>query len=153
MKTYPVEFRERVIALTAQGMDGAEIAKVLGVSGSWVNSIKRLHRAGLPLAPKSRANKRLSLAKRQGDAIRARIAEHPGTTLDDLKRDLNLNASIANIWYAIQALGLSLKKKRSGRPSGTGPMSRSPGRRGESFRRASIPAASSSSTRPSARRP
>jgi transposase len=111
MKTYPVEFRERVIALTAQGMTGAEIAKVLGVSGSWVNSIKRLHRAGRPLTPTSRANKRLSLAKRHGDAIRARIAEHPGTTLEDLQRDLNLDSSIANIWYAIRDLGLSLKKK------------------------------------------
>lgn len=111
MMMYPVEFRERVIALTAQGMNGAEIAKVLGTSGSWVNAIKRLHRAGRPLAPRSRANKRLSLAQRQGAAIRARIAEHPGTTLEDLKRDLNLNASIANIWYALRALGLSLKKK------------------------------------------
>jgi transposase len=153
MKTYPVEFRERVIALTAQGMPGAEIAKVLGVSGSWVNSIKRLHSAGRPLTPKSRANHRLSLAKRHGDAIRARIAEHPGTTLEDLRRDLNLDSSIATIWYAIRDLGLSLKKKRSGRPSGTGPMSRSPGRRGGSCRPASIPIASSSWTRPSARRP
>ena len=153
MKTYPVEFRERVIALTSQGLSGAEIARVLGVSGSWVNSIKRLHRAGRPLTPKSRANKRLSLAKRHGDAIRARIAEHPGTTLEDLQRDLDLDASIANIWYAIRDLGLSLKKKRSGRPSGTVPMSPSPGRRGESSRRASIPSVSSSSTKPSARQP
>jgi transposase len=153
MKTYPVEFRERVIALTAQGMTGGEIARVLGVSGSWVNSIKRLHSAGRPLTPKSRANQRLSLAKRHGDAIRARIAEHPGTTLEDLQRDLGLDSSIANIWYAIRDLGLSLKKKRSGRPSGIGPMSRSPGRRGGSSRPASIPSASSSSTRPSVRRP
>jgi len=122
-KTLPVEYRERVIALTEEGLSGPEIAEVLGVSASWVNSIKRLHRAGRPLAPKSRANRRRSLARRAGDAIRARIAEHPGTTLEDLKRDLKLNASIANIWYAVRALGLSLKKKRFGRPSGTGPMS------------------------------
>ena len=123
MKTLPVEYRERVIALTEEGLSGPEIAEVLGVSASWVNSIKRLHRAGRPLAPKSRANRRRSLAQRAGDAIRARIAEHPGTTLEDLKRDLKLNASIANIWYAVRALGLRLKKKHSGRPSGTGPTS------------------------------
>src|SRR5262249_15809904 len=57
---------------------------------------------------------RQSLARRHGDAIRARIAEHAGTTLEDLKRDLNLDASIANIWYAVQALGLSLKKNAPG---------------------------------------
>ena len=152
MKTYPVEYRQRVIDLTDDGMSSPEIAEALGVSGSWVNSIKRLHRAGRPLAPKSRANKRQSLAKRRGDAIRARIAEHPGTTLEDLKRDLNLDASIANIWYAVRALGLSLKKKRSGQPSGTGPTSPPDGPRGRSSRPASTRAASSSSTKPSARR-
>ena len=65
MKTLPVEYRERVIALTEEGLTGPEIAEVLGVSASWVNSIKRLHRAGRPLAPKSRANKRRSLAQRE----------------------------------------------------------------------------------------
>src|SRR6478735_8223777 len=100
MKTYPVEYRERVIALTEEGLTSTEVAEALGVSGSWVNSIKRLHRAGRPLAPKSRANERRSLAKRDGERIQARIAEHPGGTLEDLKRDLNLNASIANIGYA-----------------------------------------------------
>ena len=152
MKTYPVEYRERVIALTEEGQSSTEIAEVLWVSGSWVNSIKRLDRAWRPLAPKSRANNRQSLAKRQGDAIRARIAEHPGTTLEDLKRDLKLDASIANIWYAVRALGLSLKKKRSGRPSGTGPTSRPSGPPGGSSRPGSTRTASSSSTKPSARR-
>jgi transposase len=152
MKTYPVEYRQRVIALTEAGMATAEIAEALGVSGSWVNAIKRLHRAGRPLAPQSRANQRQSLAKRRGDAIRARVAEHPGTTLEDLKRDLTLDDSIANIWYALRQLGLSLKKKHSGRPSETGPTSRPSGPRGGSSRPGSTPAASSSSTKPSARR-
>ena len=152
MKTYPVEYRQRVVDLTDEGLSGAEIAEALGVSGSWVNSIKRLHRAGRPLAPKSRANKRQSLAKRKGDAIRARVAEHPGTTLEDLKRDLKLDASIASIWYALRELGLSLKKKRSGRPSGTGPTSPPGGLRGGSSRPGSTRTGSSSSMKPSARR-
>jgi transposase len=153
MKTYPVEYRQRVIDLTDEGLSTPEIAEALGVTGSWVNSIKRLHRAGRPLAPKSRANKRQSLAKRAGDKIRARVAEHPGTTLDDLKRDLNLDAALATIWYALRELGLSLKKKRSGRPSGTGPTSPSGGPRGGSSRPGSTRTASCSSTKPSARRP
>jgi len=152
MKTYPLKYRERVIALTEEGMSSVEIAEVLNVSASWVNSIKRLQRAGRPLEPKSQANKRQSLAKREGDAIRARIAEHPGSTLEDLKRDLDLNASIANIWNAVQQLGLSLKKKHSGRPSGIGPTSRPNGPRGGSSRPGSTRTASSSSTKPSARR-
>jgi transposase len=152
MRSYPVEFRQRVIALSQQGMKSVEIAKVLGVTGSWVNSIKRLHAAGKPLEPKSRANKRKSLAQREGDRLRARVAEHPGTTLEDLKRELNLDDSITNIWYALQALGLSLKKKRSGPANVTGPTSLKNEPSGKSSKPGSTRDASSSSTKPSAPR-
>ena len=115
MKPYPVEFRCRVIALTAAGMKSPEIARVLGVSGSWVTSIRRLHEAGRPLEPKSSANHRRSLAQREGERLRAQVAAHPGTTLEDLKRDLHLPDTTVNIWYALRALGLSLKKNDSRR--------------------------------------
>jgi transposase len=119
MKTYPVEFRYRVVALTQQGMKSPQIAQVLGVSGSWVTSIRRLHESGRPLEPKSRANHRTPLAQREQERLRARVAEHPGTTLEDLKRDLNLKDSISNIWHALRALGLSLKKNDSRRRTGS----------------------------------
>ena len=91
MKTLPVEFRYRVIALTEDGLTSSEIAALLGVSAAWVRSIKALHTAGQSLEPKSRANKRRSLAEREGERIRAQIKIKPGTTLEDLKRDLNLS--------------------------------------------------------------
>ena len=150
MMTYPVEFRFRVIALAEEGMSSVEIAEVLGVSSSWVDSIKRLHASGQPLEPKSRANKRLSLAEREGDRLRARVAEHPGTTLEDLKRDLNLTTSLSNIWYALQSLGLSLKKKHSTLPNEIGPTSSCSGPPGKLSKLGSIPTASSFSTKPSA---
>ena len=121
MESYPVEYRQRVIALTAEGMKSGKIAALLGVTASWVRSIKRLHRSGQPLEPKSRANRRRSLAQREGERLRARVTEHPGTTLEDLKRDLGLTASITNIWNALHELGLSLKKnapRRRTKPSG-----------------------------------
>ncbi|QDU20963.1 hypothetical protein ETAA1_62530 [Urbifossiella limnaea] len=151
MKTLPVEYRLRVVQLTEEGASTAEVVEALGVSPSWVRSIKALHRAGEPLAPKSKANHRRSLADREGDRIRARVREKPGTTLADLRRDLGLTTSIANLWNALRALGLSLKKSRSGRPSGTGPMSSPPGPSGRSPPPASTPAGSSSSTRRSGR--
>jgi transposase len=117
MKSYPVLYRERVIALTYDGMTTSEIAEVLDVSGAWVRSIKKLHRTGNSLEPKSRANKRQSLAEREGQRIRAQIDAKPSTTLEDLKRDLNLNTSISNLWKALHDLKLSLKKKRSTLPS------------------------------------
>ena len=75
MKTLPAEFRHRVIALTEDGMTTSEIAEVLGVSGAWVRSIKALHKSGASIEPKSRANKRTTLAEREGDRIRAHIAQ------------------------------------------------------------------------------
>lgn len=119
MRTLPVEYRERVVALADEGRSSVEIAETLGTSSSWVDSIKRLHQSGQPLQPKSRANKRQSLATREGDRIRARVAEYPGTTLEDLKRDLSLKDSIVNIWYALQTLGLSLKKNDPGQRTRT----------------------------------
>ena len=150
MKALPAEFRHRVIALTDDGMTTGEIAKVLGVSGAWVRSIKALHRSGASLEPKSRANKRRSLAKREGERIRAQVRAKPGTTLEDLKRDLRLDTSISNLWIALQDLKIRLKKKRSTPPSETGPTSPPTAPSGGSSRPASTRAASSSSTRPSA---
>ena len=119
MKTLPVEFRQRVIALTEEGSTASEIAEVLDVSAAWVRSIKKLHASGQPLEPKSRANKRRSLAEREGARIRAQVAAKPGTTLEDLKRDLELATSISNLWNALQELKLSLKKTRSANVTGS----------------------------------
>lgn len=109
MKAYPVEYRRRVIEPREQGWSSVRIAEALGVSRAWVDSIRRLHAAGQPLEPKSRVNHRTSLAERQGERIKARVAAHPGTTLADLRRDLGLDESIWTIWHALRALGLSLR--------------------------------------------
>ncbi len=153
MKAHPVEYRHRVLALTDDGLSAPEIAAALGVTGARVTSIKRRHAAGQSLALRSRANKRLSLAEREGDRIRPRVQAHPGTTLEDLRRDLNLDTSVSNLWYALQQLKLSLKIKRSTPPSGPGRMSPPTGPCGTSSRPASTPGASSSSTKRSATRP
>jgi transposase len=153
MRTLPVEFRHRVIALTEDGLTSGEIAEVLGVTAAWVRSIKRLYASGQTLEPKSRANRRRSLAEREGERIRARVAARPGSTLADLKRDLNLHTSIANLWYALRDLKISLKKSPSPPPSGAGPTRPPTAPPGTSSPRASTRAASSSSTRPSAPRP
>ena len=153
MKTLPVEFRHRVIALTDDGLTTGEVAEVLGVSGAWVRSIKALHTAGASLEPKSRANTRKSLAEREGDRLRARVAARPGTTLEDLKRDLKLDTSIPDLWHALRRLKIGLKKRRPGRPSRTAPTSPPPAPPGGCPPPASTRGGSSSSTRRSAPRP
>jgi transposase len=153
MKTLPVEFRHRVMALTDDGMTTSEIAEVLGVSGAWVRSIKARHRSGTSLEPKSRAYKRTSLAEREGQRIRAQVAAKPGSTLEDLKRDLHLKTSIPNLWLALQELKISLKKKRSTPPNEPDPTSSPTASSGTCSPPASTRDASFSSTKPSVRRP
>ncbi len=126
MKTLPVEYRHRVIALTEEGYTTSEIAEVLGTSGAWVRSIKALHRFGRPLAPKSRANKRTSLAEREGERLRAQVKVKPGSTLEDLKRDLKLSVSISSLWYALRDLKISLKKVHPRRRAGAARCRRRP---------------------------
>lgn len=150
MKTLPAEFRHRVVALTDDGRTTGEIAEVLGTSATWVRSIKALHKAGQSIEPKSRANKRTSLAEREGDRLRAQVAAKPGSTLEDLKRDLGLDTTIPNLWLALKQLKISLKKKRSTPPNGTARTSSPAARPGMSSPPASTRAASSSSTKPSA---
>lgn len=152
MKAYPIEFRHRVVELHARGWTTRQIQQALGVSRAWVDSIKRLHAAGRPLAVKSSANHRTSLADRQGARLTARVAEHPGTTLADLKADLGLAESIWAIWRALRALGLTLKKSPSTPRNGSGRTSPSNGSSGRSSAPASTRVASSSSTKPSAPR-
>ena len=153
MKAHPVEYRHRIIALTEDGQSTGEIAEALGVTAAWVRSIKARHRAGDSLALQSSANKRLSLAEREGGRLRARVQAHPGTTLEDLRRDLNLDTSVSNLWYALQQLKLSLKKKHSAPPSGPGRTSSPTGPCGTSSRPASTRGASFSSTKRSGPRP
>ncbi len=152
MKTLPVEFRHRVLALSQDGYSSSEIAELLDVSAAWVRSIKRLHASGKPLEPKSRVNHRRSLAQREGERIRAKIAAKPGTTLEDLKRDLGLKTSISNIWYALRELKISLKKS-PWRPSSVSvPMWSPIELAGKSWPPESTPVASCFSTKPSAPR-
>ena len=147
MKAFPVEYRHRVVALTADGYSTGTIAGVLGTSAAWVRSIKALHRSGASLEPKSHANQRRSLAEREGERIRTQVRAKPSTTLEDLRRDLGLRTSLSNLWNALRDLKISLKKRRSTPSSGTGPRSPPRGPSGQSSRRGSTRVGSSSSTR------
>lgn len=152
MKTYPVELRERAVAMRESGLSSVKVAEYLGVSRAWVDSLRQLKAAGKSLAPKSRANHRTTLAQRAGDRIKAQVAAKPGTTLADLKKDLELHESIWAIWLALKELQISLKKKRFMPKSGTVRTSSSRGPLGKSCKPASTRVASSSSMKPSARR-
>ena len=71
------------------------------------------------MAVKSPVNERLSSVRRDRDRRRARIREHPGKTLEDLKRNLRLDVSVTTICKALQVLKVSIKN-HSGPPGSPG---------------------------------
>src|SRR5206468_448935 len=69
-------------------------------------------------APRPGGRRRPALAA-EADRIRAAVADAPDATLAELKARLGLAVSLASLWRAVAALGLTVKKKSTGRPSRT----------------------------------
>ena len=123
MRAYSMDLRLRVLADCDEGMAAAAAAAKYRVSGSWVRRLKQRRKATGETGPRA-SGRRPSTWAPHAEAIRAAVAEAPDLTLRELKERLGLALSLATLWRAVAAMGLTLKKKSSGRRSGTGPTSR-----------------------------
>jgi transposase len=131
-----MDLRERVLADSDEGMGAAAVAAKYRVSESWVRRLKQRRAATGEVAPRPSGRRPATWAP-HAEAIRAAVVARPDATLRDLKEDLGLASGLATLWRAVAALGLTVKKKSSGPPSGTGPTSRRGARRGGPPSRAS----------------
>lgn len=123
-KPYSQDLRERVIAASDDGERVGEIAELLRVSVSYVSKVLgRRRRTGETTARAQRNHVRPKLAPLYG-AIRARVAEQPDGTIEELRAWLRathaMSASVGLIWKTLKQLGLTLKKSRSARPNRIG---------------------------------
>jgi len=119
MRPYSTDLRERVLAACDAGAKTKAVAKTFSVSPSWVRRLKQRRREGKPIAPASPRNKRVPKLDAYADAIRARVAETPDLTLAELRAALGVAVGLSTLWAAVARLGLTVKKKSSGRPSRT----------------------------------
>jgi transposase len=120
MKPYSMDLRLRVLQDCDAGLPTRAVAAKFRVSDSFVRKLKRRRRltgSAAPTAPRPPAPGWAADA----DRIRAAVAAQPDLTLEELKARLGLAYSLATLWRATRALGLTVKKKRAGRPSRTGP--------------------------------
>jgi transposase len=131
-----MDLRERVLADSDQGMGATAVAAKYRVSESWVRRLKQRRKATGETAPRP-SGRRPSTWAPHAEAIRQAVRDDPDATLAELKQRLGLALSLATLWRAVAALGLTVKKKSSGRRSGTAPTSRRGGRRGGPARSAS----------------
>jgi len=152
-QSYSEDLRGRVLAAVDGGMAARAAAKLFRVSVSYIyKALIRRRRTGEVSASSRRGHRPRKLTPAQEAALAAHITAHPDLTLAALQTWLvsehEVRLSNGAMWSAVARLGLSFKKRRSGRASRTARMSRHAGAFGRQRSRLSIPTSSSSSTRP-----
>jgi transposase len=120
MKPYSMDLRERVLAACDAGSGTKAVAERFAVSESWVRRLKQQRRSG-QTGPKPPRNRRAPKLAPHADAIRALIAATPDLTLAEIRARLGLTVALGTLWAAVARLGLTVKKKSSGRPSRIAP--------------------------------
>jgi transposase len=152
-QSYSEDLRARVLAAVDSGMAARAAAKLFRVSVSYIyKAVIRRRRTGEAGVSRRRGHRPRKLSPWQEVALAEHITAYPDLTLAALQAWLlaehGVRLSNGAMWSAVARLGLSFKKRRSGRPSRTARTSR----RGAAFGRrrgpSSMPTGSSSSTRP-----
>jgi transposase len=129
MRAYSMDLRQRVLADCDGGATPAAAAAKYRVSASWVRRLLQRRRATGETAPRPPGRRAPALAA-HADRIREAVRETPDATLAELRQRLALAVSLATLWRAVKALGLTVKKKSPARPSRTGRTSPPGGRSG-----------------------
>lgn len=155
-QSYSEDLRARVMAAVDGGMAARAAAQLFRVSVSYIyKALIRRRRTGEVTASRRRGHRPRKLSPAQERALAAHIEAQPDLTLAALQAWLlaahGVRLSNGAMWSAVARLGLSYKKRRSGRASRTARMSRRGAASGGRRSPLSMPTSSSSSTRPAPR--
>ena len=123
MAAYSRDLRERVVAACDEGGDTrAEIAERFSVSESWVRRLLQRRRETGSITPKPRGGGQPpAFAGEAAERLRQAVAADPDATLKELAGASGVACSTSAVDRALKRLGITRKKRRSGRPSRTGP--------------------------------
>jgi len=135
---YSQDLRDRVLAARDRGLKTREVSDLFNVCASWVRRVLQRRREHGELSPRPRGG--VTVVKIDMQRLRQLVLEQPDATIRELHGRLGVACSESAVGMALGRLGLSFKKKRSTRPSGTGRMSPRGGRGG----RATSPATTAS---------
>jgi transposase len=131
MKPYSMDLRQRVLDDCDAGLATKDVAAKYSVSRSWVRRLKQRRRQTGEVAPRVGTPGPKPSWDAYADRLREAVRQSPDATLAELGDRLGLAVALSTLWRACKALGLSVKKKSSGRPSRTEPTSRRSGRSGK----------------------
>ena len=113
---YSQDLRERVISVVDGGLGAYEAAPLLRVSVSYIyKALGRRRSTGETTARPSGRGPTPKLVPHD-DALRARVAEEPDATLEEMRAWLlgarGVKVSVGCLWKRLRHLGLPLKKSR-----------------------------------------
>jgi len=149
-KPISLDLRERIVA-AYEGKEGTreEVAKRFKVSVGMVKKLLAQKSRTGDLRPRYRfCGRKARLEPEHGKSMRQLVEREPDVTLEEIKQRLGLDCTIGAIHWVLSRLGLTYKKRRSMRPSRTGPTSPRPGVAGnEAKARSTRPGSSSSTSR------
>jgi transposase len=148
VKTISLDLRERIVAAyDEQQGTREEVARRFGVSLGMVKKLLQQRRQTKDLGPRHRySGRKAKVLPEHGDKLAKLIAEQPDLTLVQIKAKLAMTCTIQAVHYALNALGLTYKKRRSTPPNKAGRTSLRRGRSGRPRKASSKPAGWSSST-------
>ena len=132
MAAYSLDLRERIVDAVERGLGTrSEVAALFGVHESFVYKLLRQKRQRGDLAPLPHGGgAEAKLNEDQLLLLADLVAKSPDATLEQLrerlKKQTRVEVSVPTVWRALDALGLSRKKVRSGRRSGPGGTGRVP---------------------------
>ena len=132
MRTVSLDLRERILAsYDAERATREQVARRYRVSLGMVKKLLQQRRRTGDIAPRHRfsGRKPLILPAHQHQ-MRVLLKKKPDLTLKELRQAIALPCTLPAIHYALVALGLTYKKRHSGRANKIGPISRGRVRRG-----------------------
>ena len=116
-----IETRRAILKELQGGATFAELGPKYRVSAEWVRQFWRRFEKTGETQPRPPVRRKKTFAQSHDTQIREAVAGNPSITLEQLRDHLGVKVSIGTLWYALRDLKISFKKKRSNRPSKTGP--------------------------------
>lgn len=148
MKSLSLDLRERIVAAyDAEQGTREEIGRRFRVSLGMVKKLlAQRRRLGQLGSLRYRCGRKPKISAEHRERLRRLLQERPNLTLEQMRRALALECTVAAIHHALGTMGLGYKKKRCELLSKAAPTSPGPGAGGSGAKPASIPPGSSSST-------
>jgi len=148
MKSLSLDLRERIVAAyDAEQGTREEIGRRFRVSLGMVKKLlAQRRRLGLIGSLRYRCGRKPKIGAEHRERLRQLLSQRPGLTLEQMRRALAVECTLAAIHHALGTMGLGYKKKRCELLSKAGPTSSEHGADGSAAKPGLIPRGWSSST-------